>query len=118
MEENLRKDVPVRITVTPRGNPAGVLYISEQDVSSFKVAIKQVPGWDGERDVTFDWIAFGTLKEYETSPKAKAEWERMMQEAEAKRQEKENSQVEKKRREEQRRQEERERLRLGMEGAR
>ncbi len=78
--ENIRSDVPVTITVTPRGKPAGLLYVSEQDFGSFRVEMAAIAGLSGEREVAFNWVAFGTLKEYETSPGARAEWERLMQE--------------------------------------
>ncbi len=79
-KENIRPDVPVSITLTPRGNPNGVLVVSSTYADRFVVSLKSIPGWDGDSDVEFNWIAFGTLREYETSPRAKAEWERMMQE--------------------------------------
>ncbi len=87
MVENLRKDVPVRITVTPRGKPAGLLYVTQQGEGFFKVEMEVIAGLSGERDVVFDWIAFGTMREYETSARAKAEWEKMIEEREEMRQE-------------------------------
>ncbi len=76
LSASVRTDVPVRVTVTPRGEPAGVLYVSGADANGFRVSLKRIPGWDSKAGVTFDWIAFGSLKGYETSPKAKAEWDK------------------------------------------
>jgi hypothetical protein len=74
LTSNVRSDIPVRITVTPRGEPAGVLYVSGTDATGFRVSLKRVPGWNSDAGVAFDWIAFGSLKEHETSPEAKAAW--------------------------------------------
>lgn len=65
---HVRTDVPVRISLTPRGNPTGMLCVSDADAAGFRVALKTVPGWDGESNVTFDWLAFGTLPEPSTTP--------------------------------------------------
>jgi hypothetical protein len=65
---HIRTDVPVRISLTPRGNPAGMLCVSSTDAAGFRVALKTVPGWDGESNVTFDWLAFGSLPEPSTTP--------------------------------------------------
>jgi hypothetical protein len=74
--ENARSDVPVQVTLTPVGNPAGLLCVTAKDASGFSTMLKNVPGWSGETDVTFDWVAIGTLREPETSAEAKAEQER------------------------------------------
>jgi len=65
---HIRTDVPVRISLTPRGNPTGMLCVSSTDAAGFRVALKTVPGWDGESNVTFDWLAFGSLPEPSTTP--------------------------------------------------
>jgi hypothetical protein len=84
--ENIRADVPIRITVTPKGKPAGFLYVTESKVTGFKVDMEVIPGLEkNSTNVTFDWIAFGTLKEYQTSPEAQAQWQKMIQERDAKR---------------------------------
>jgi hypothetical protein len=72
---HVRADVPVRICLTPRGNPAGMLCVSSSDVSGFRVALKTVPGWDGESNVTFDWLAFGSLPEPSSTPSPKPAFE-------------------------------------------
>jgi hypothetical protein len=84
--ENIRTDVPIRITVTPKGKPAGFIYVSESRTSGFKVELEAVPGLEKNgTDISFDWIAFGTLKDYQTSPETQAQWQKMMQESDAKR---------------------------------
>jgi hypothetical protein len=65
---HIRPDVPVRINLTPRGNPSGMLCVAETDAAGFGVTLKAVPGWDGESDVTFDWIAIGALREPSSLP--------------------------------------------------
>ena len=84
--ENIRTDVPIRITVTPKGKPAGFIYVTETKSSSFKVELEPIPGLEkNNTDINFDWIAFGTLKEYQTSPEAQAQWQKMLRERDAKR---------------------------------
>jgi len=79
--ENIRTDVPIRITVTPKGRPAGFLYVAETKSNGFKVEIEMIPGLEkNATDISFDWIAFGTLKDYETSATAQAQWRKMIQE--------------------------------------
>ena len=82
-EKNIQSDIPVRISLTPRGDPAGILCLSETKVDGFRVTLKRIIGWSGDDNFPFDWIAVGTLKEPETSPEAKAEWEKMMKKVEA-----------------------------------
>ncbi|GEM_PF-2261857 len=72
---NIRTDVPVRISLTPKGEPTGLLYTSETKSNGFTVALKRIPSWGENTDITFDWVAFGTLKEPKTSEAAKANWE-------------------------------------------
>jgi hypothetical protein len=66
--KHIRPDAPVRISLTPYGNPSGILCISNRDAAGFTVALKTVPGWDGESNVSFDWIAIGTLREPSSAP--------------------------------------------------
>jgi hypothetical protein len=73
--ENIRSDIPVSITVTPMGSPNGVLSVVSTDASGFSVTLKQVPGWSGDTDVEFSWIAVAALRSSATSSNAKAEWE-------------------------------------------
>jgi len=72
---HLRHGAPVRVSLTPRGDPAGVLYVAASDAVGFSVRLKTVPGWDGAEDVEFDWVAFGTLEEPQTSPADRAAWD-------------------------------------------
>jgi hypothetical protein len=84
--QNIRTDVPIRITVTPKGKPAGFIYVTESKASGFKVELEVIPGLEkNNSDITFDWIAFGTLKDNQTSPQAQAQWQKMIQEREAQR---------------------------------
>jgi len=83
--ENIRTDVPVRLSVTPIDECPGILAVSRNKAVAFKVTLKRIAGWEGNDDVIFDWIAIGTLKEPETSPEAKAEWEQAIKEREARR---------------------------------
>ncbi len=82
--ENIRTDIPIRITVTPKGKPAGFIYVTESKASGFKVELEAIPGLEkNNSDIAFDWIAFGTLKENQTSAQAQAQWQKMIQEREA-----------------------------------
>jgi hypothetical protein len=65
---HIRPDAPVRISLTPYGNPSGILRVSSRDAAGFTVALKAIPGWDGESNVSFDWIAIGTLREPSSAP--------------------------------------------------
>jgi hypothetical protein len=65
---HIRPDVPVRITLTPHGNPSGILCVSDRNGAGFSVTLKAVPGWDGEKNVSFDWIAIGILREPSSAP--------------------------------------------------
>jgi hypothetical protein len=81
--KNVRNEVPIKITVTPRGKPAGFLYVAESKATGFKVELEPVPGLEKNlEDLSFDWIAFAALKEYETSPEATAQWDKMIEERE------------------------------------
>jgi len=70
---HLKQGAPVRVSLTPRGDPAGILCVSASDASGFTVRLKTVPGWDGDQDIEFDWVAYGTLEEPKTSPADRAE---------------------------------------------
>lgn len=86
--ENVRTDIPIRVTVTPKGKPAGFLYVTESDKDGFTVGLESIPGLaSSATSTTFDWIAFEVLKEYETSPADRAEWEKAMREREKRRKE-------------------------------
>ncbi len=61
--QHVRSDIPVRVTVTPRGDPAGMVCVRGTDADGFAVEMKQIPGLAGEIDVAFDWVAVGTLEE-------------------------------------------------------
>jgi hypothetical protein len=75
---HLKHGAPVRVSLTPRGDPAGILCVSASDASEFTVRLKTVPGWDGEQDVEFDWVAYGILEEPKTSPADRAAWTALM----------------------------------------
>jgi hypothetical protein len=87
-KDNIRNDIPVRINLTPRGEPSGLLYLNKTDANGFQAKLRKISEWGEATDITFDWIAIGTLKEPETSPEAKTEWEKMMREREERRKEK------------------------------
>ncbi|MEO0097424.1 MAG: hypothetical protein ABIK78_04945 [candidate division WOR-3 bacterium] len=78
--QNIRTDIPVRIIVTPKEEPTGLLYISRIKTNGFEITLKKIPNWGDNTNISFDWIAFGILKEYETSRKAKEEWEKLLKE--------------------------------------
>jgi hypothetical protein len=81
--ENIRTEIPIKITITPRGKPAGFLYVAESKATGFKVELEPVPGLEKNlEDLSFDWIAFASLREYETSPEATAQWDKMIEERE------------------------------------
>jgi hypothetical protein len=93
--DNIRTDIPIRITVTPKGKPAGFLYVTESKASGFIVAMEVIPGLEkNDKDVTFDWIAVGTLKDYQTSPDAQAQWQQMIRERDAQREARKQQYVE------------------------
>lgn len=73
---NIKPGAPVRVNLTARGNPAGILCLGESDESGFQASLKTVPGWDGTNNVTFDWTAFGTLREPSGAPGPKPPSER------------------------------------------
>ena len=83
--ENIRSDVPVRISLTPKGEPSGLLYLDKTDANGFQTRLRRISEWGEATDITFDWIAVGTLKEPETSAEAKGDWEKLMQLREEKR---------------------------------
>jgi len=60
---NIRPETPVRVSLTPRGEPAGLLYVSGATEVGFTANLKVVPDWGGAGDVSFDWVAVGVLKE-------------------------------------------------------
>jgi hypothetical protein len=72
---HLKHGAPVRVSLTPRGDPAGILCVSASDAAGFTVRLKTVPGWDGDQDIEFDWVAYGTLEEPKTSPADRAAWD-------------------------------------------
>ncbi|MEO0083135.1 MAG: hypothetical protein ABIK33_01935 [candidate division WOR-3 bacterium] len=81
--ENVRLDVPIRINVTPKAKPAGLIYVTESKATGFTVELEPIPGLEKNQfDITFDWIAFGTLKNPETSNSAQAQWQKMVKERE------------------------------------
>ena len=73
--------------MTPRGEPRGLLYLNKTDANGFQVRLRRISEWGEATDITFDWIALGTLKEPETSPEAKTEWDKAMKEREERRKE-------------------------------
>ena len=77
--ENIRNDVPVRVSLTPKGEPSGLLYLNKTDAKGFQARLKRISEWGEATDITFDWIAIGTLKEPVTSAEAKADWDKLMQ---------------------------------------
>ncbi|MEO0135607.1 MAG: hypothetical protein ABIK59_04895 [candidate division WOR-3 bacterium] len=80
--QNIRTDIPVRIVVTPKEEPTGLLYVSRIKTNGFEIILKKIPTWGENTNISFDWIAFGILKEYETSQKAKEEWRKLLREKE------------------------------------
>ena len=61
--------IPVTITVTPVGVPAGLLCITGKSASSFSVELLEIPGLKaGTRDISFDWIAIGRRAGFESRP--------------------------------------------------
>ncbi len=77
-KENIRNDMPVRISLTPKGEPSGLLYLDRTDANGFEARLRGISEWGETTDITFDWIAVGTLKEPETSAEAKADWDKAM----------------------------------------
>jgi hypothetical protein len=79
-KDNIRIDIPISVNLTPRGNPTGILVVSDSDADGFSVTLKEIPGWSGDNDITFNWTAYAQLKEPETTAEEKAEYDRMMAE--------------------------------------
>jgi hypothetical protein len=65
--DNIRPDVPVRVTATPASEPSGLLVVDRGGSGGFAVRLQRIPGMDGSDEVEFDWIAVGTLKEPEAT---------------------------------------------------
>jgi hypothetical protein len=61
--EHLRPGAPIRVTLTPRGDPAGLLSVRESKGDGFTAAMKRVPGLTGDASPAFDWVAVGTLED-------------------------------------------------------
>jgi hypothetical protein len=78
--QNIRSDVPVRVSLTAREEPTGLLYVNSAKFGGFQAKLKKISDWGEKSNITFDWIAIGTLKEPATSPEAKADWQRAMRE--------------------------------------
>jgi len=76
VSENIRSDLPVRVTVTPRGMPGGLTYVPTSDQYGFTVGFEAIPGLPSNKNCEFDWIAFAVLREPTTSAAARADWER------------------------------------------
>lgn len=51
-----------------KDEPPGLLYVNRTKSDWFGVTLKQIHNWGNKTDLTFDWIAIGTLKESETTP--------------------------------------------------
>lgn len=75
VSENIRGDVPVHVTVTPRGRPGGLTYVPTSDQCGFMVGFEAIPGLPSDRNCEFDWVAFAVLREPTTSAEARANWE-------------------------------------------
>jgi len=83
---NIKTGIPIRVNITPKGKPAGFVYVTETNSTGFKVGLEQVPALEkNATDISFDWMAIGTMKEPETTPQALAEWQKAIQEKQQKR---------------------------------
>ena len=83
---NIKTGIPIRVNITPKGKPAGFVYVTETNSTGFKVGLEQVPGLEkNATDISFDWIAIGIMKEPETTPEAKVEWQKAIQEKQQRR---------------------------------
>jgi hypothetical protein len=60
--DNIRIDIPVRISLTPHGNPTGILCLNNTKSDGFEVILKEIHDWRGDNNITYDWVAFGMLK--------------------------------------------------------
>jgi hypothetical protein len=70
----ISQEVPVTVSVTPVGVPAGLVCISGKSAAAFSVQLLEIPGVKGgSKDVTFDWIAIGRRKGFERRPEIPAE---------------------------------------------
>ena len=72
--ELVSEEIPVTVTVTPIGAPAGLLYLTDESFKSFSVELVELPGLkSGSKNVSFNWIAVGRRAGYETRPEIPAE---------------------------------------------
>ena len=55
-----------------------MLFVDHKSTSGFSVILKEIPGWDGSKAVSFDWFAIGMLRDVSVSPEAKANWDQLM----------------------------------------
>lgn len=58
----------MRLSLTLRGNHAGILTVSDQDATDFSVVRKLVPGREGDEDIALDRLAVGLLRESSQPP--------------------------------------------------
>ncbi|MEO0078658.1 MAG: hypothetical protein ABIK86_06650 [candidate division WOR-3 bacterium] len=72
---NVAAQRPVQVSITPKGRPAGIIYTTRVDAAGFSTSLAVVPGLDGARDVEFDWLAIGELREPVTTEAARSEWD-------------------------------------------
>jgi hypothetical protein len=71
--ELVSDEIPVTVTVTPRGIPSGVLCLTDESSESFSVELVEIPGMKGSKDVTFSWIAVGRRAGFESRPEVPEE---------------------------------------------
>jgi hypothetical protein len=70
----ISREIPVTVSVTPIGLPAGLVCITRKTHTSFAVELLEIPGIKGgTKDVSFDWIAIGRRKGFESRPEIPAE---------------------------------------------
>jgi hypothetical protein len=66
-------DVPVNVTLTPVGMPAGMLYLDDVSKDGFTAKLAEIPGLErGVTDVSFNWMAIGRKSGYEETPDIEA----------------------------------------------
>jgi hypothetical protein len=74
--ENLASDAEVKIILTPSDIPSGLICATKKSRDGFEAKVLPIEELKAyESNLSFDWIAIGELRDYETTPEAKAEWQ-------------------------------------------
>jgi len=74
--ENLASDAEVKIILTPSDIPSGLICATKKSRDGFEAKVLPIEELKAyESNLSFDWIAISELRDYETTPEAKAKWQ-------------------------------------------